>query len=169
MRHPTKAAPGQPPGATAQSLRPLAQITNQNPYHLVPEVARYRVTSGPRWTNGAHTSNTKVYAATLWELGSNFWRGRQLRKSRRKGVFLDGITKKRCCQPRFRTVDRERPNLSTLTCHPCMSKRTPDLRVRIGQPAFGHSAEEALGRQEVRPAGRSSGRSVFSLTFLSFC
>ena len=61
MRHPTKAAPGQPPGATAQSLRPLAQITNQNPYHLVPEVARYRVTSGPRWTNGAHTSNTKVY------------------------------------------------------------------------------------------------------------
>ena len=128
MRYPTKAAPGQPPGATAQSLRPLAQITNQNPYHLVPEVARYRVTSGPRWTNGAHTSNTKVYAATLWELGSNFWRGRQLRKSRRKGVFLDGITKKRCCQPRFRTVDRERPNLSTLTSHPCMSKRTPDLR-----------------------------------------
>ena len=52
-------------------------------------------------------------------LGSNFWRGRQVRKSRRKVGIFGFHRKNRCCQPRFRTVDRERPNLSTLTSHPC--------------------------------------------------
>ena len=36
-------------------------------------------------------------------------------------IFSDGITKNRCCQPRFCRVDRKRPNLSTLTSHPCTS------------------------------------------------
>jgi len=37
------------------------------------------------------------------------------------------IPKKRSCQPRFCTVGRERPNLSTLTSHPC-SRRCPLTR-----------------------------------------
>ena len=32
------------------------------------------------------------------------------------------IPKKRSCQPRFCTVGRERPNLSTLTSHPCTGR-----------------------------------------------
>ena len=41
--------------------------------------------------------------------------GSKYGKEREGGLFSDGITKNRWSQPRFCTVDRERPNLSTLT------------------------------------------------------
>jgi hypothetical protein len=49
--------------------------------------------------------------------GSNFWRGIQVRTQGR--YFWMASQKNRCSQPRFCTVDRERPNLSELTSHPC--------------------------------------------------
>ena len=51
--------------------------------------------------------------------GSNFWRGRQVRKSARGCLFSDSTTKNRCYQPSFCTVGGKGPKWSYQPCHPC--------------------------------------------------
>ena len=174
MRYPTKAAPGQPPGATAQSLRPLAQITNQNPYHLVPEVARYRVTSGPRWTNGAHTSNTRytstytgymiVYASQ--GVGGTVGKDRAVRPRQPEGVsprvpgFTPPLTKQSWPAAAARCVPEERNALirpvswiptnptHALATHPPPSPAFALLLQMNFAPTVRNTAGEGLNRMD---------------------
>ena len=87
------------------------------------------------------------------------------------------IPKNRSCQPRFCTVGRERPNLSTLTSHPCKawpvgfrgSVERPsaggfDVPVQYRALAYTHHALSSQSEQKVYTAGAPSRRVGVGLT-----
>jgi hypothetical protein len=67
---------------------------------------------------GCHMA-VSALAATLRDQTSGG--GAKYGKVGERCVFSHRFTKNRSYQPRFCTVGRERPNLSTLTSHPCIS------------------------------------------------
>ena len=79
--------------------------------------------------------------------GSNFWRGRQVRKSARGCLFSDSTTKNRWSQPRFCTLGGSGPNLLCLTSHPCTDGGLPS-RPPAGTCSCG-AAEEVTSRGPV--------------------
>ena len=65
--------------------------------------------------------------------GSNFLRGRQVRKSAIRCLFSDPITKNRCYQPSFCTVGGKGPKWSYQPCHPCTLTHEHDLNASMEQ------------------------------------
>ena len=70
--------------------------------------------------------------------GSNFWRGRQVRKSAEvlRCLFSDSITKNRCSQPTFCTVGGSGPNLLCLTSHPCSRGQSHRTAPSLSEPSL---------------------------------
>ena len=66
---------------------------------------------------GCHMPGSAL-AATLWDQTSGG--GSKYGKVARRCMLSAAVSKNRSCQPRFCRVGTERPNLSTLTSHPCI-------------------------------------------------